>query len=277
MATPTQEEIRRNFEELQKLASQLRKDFSSYNLRPVADDATVVKDLLSSWQIELNEARESAESISGAFSDVLNQISKSNIGLKTARSSYNRIARLADEIADHQLKKNKLTQDEIQSISDKLSQEQRILKNNISNLRVQKAELEQAKRRGSLTAAQEKELEKVKIALQESEEVAAGQNKQFETLVTLLKDVEKETDVFNSKLGFLGNTLDGVVGTFEKMGFGGLSKTLGLDEAKKKMAEVAQVQADITNLGNELANLNKDNLSDAQIRAGFGGKELKEK
>ena len=90
-------------------------------------------------------------------------------------------------------------------------------------------------------------------------------------------DVLSKTDVFNSKLGFLGNTLDGVVGTFEKMGFGGLSKTLGLDEAKKKMAEVAQVQADITNLGNELANLNKDNLSDAQIRAGFGGKELKEK
>ena len=44
------EELQKNFEKLQRLANQLGKDFSSFNLRAITDDAETIKELLSAWQ-----------------------------------------------------------------------------------------------------------------------------------------------------------------------------------------------------------------------------------
>ena len=52
------EDIRKNFERLQKLADQLKKDFSKLNLKPVAEDAATVREILSSWQKEAYETED---------------------------------------------------------------------------------------------------------------------------------------------------------------------------------------------------------------------------
>jgi len=271
------EDIRKNFERLQKLADQLGKDFSSLNLRPVAQDAAQVRELLAAWQRELNDIEASAESIAASFRDVVNLVSSQNIGLQTASKSFRSIANISDQIADHQLKRTKLSKDELSSIEDKLNKEYKILERNISNLRIAKSELDQAKRRGNLTAQQEKQLTRINNALAESEILIAKQEGPFRDLLTNINLVNADIDRFNEKLGFTGHIAEGVVGAFEGLGLKGLSKTIGLEDAVGKMKEMAQFQADRQKAEEELYNLNQNNLSAAQLRAGFGGKELKEK
>lgn len=271
------EDIRKNFEKLQKLADQLGKNFSELNLRPVAEDAAKVRELLAAWQRELIDIEASAESVAASFREVVNSISTQNVGLQTANKSFRSIANLADEIADHQLKRTKLSKDELTSIEDKLNKEYKILERNISNLRIAKSELEQVKRRGKLTDKQESQLTRINNALAESEILVAKQEGPFRDLLTNINLVNADIDRFNEKLGFTGHVAEGVVSAFEGLGLKGLSKTIGLDDAVGKMKEMAQFQADLQKATEELNNLNKHRLSEDQLRAGFGGKELKEK
>jgi hypothetical protein len=277
MAAATPEELQKNFEKLQRLATQLHKDFSSFNLRAITDDADVVKELLSAWQIELNESRESLDSISASFRDVVQQISKSNIGLNTARSSFRKLSGLAEDISLHQAGINKLNKDDLQSIQSKISKEKKLLELNISTLNIRKAELETQKRQNNFSDAQQKDLDRVNEALAESASIVNENNTSYKDLLSNIKTIEHEQDVFNDKLGLSGHAIDGIGSALDKLGFGGLSKKLGLEDAKKKMDEIASIQSKQQLLTEEINNLNKKGLSTAQIKKGKGGEELKEK
>ena len=277
MAAATPEELQKNFENLQRLATQLGKDFSSFNLRAITDDADVVKELLSAWQIELNESRESLDSISASFRDVVQQISKSNIGLNAARSSFRKLSGLAEDISLHQAGINKLNKDDLQSIQSKISKEKKLLELNTSTLNIRKAELEAQKRQNNFSDAQQKDLDRVNEALAESASIVNENNTSYKDLLSNIKTIEHEQDVFNDKLGLSGHAIDGIGSALDKLGFGGLSKKLGLEDAKKKMDEIASVQSKQQLLTEEINNLNKKGLSTAQIKKGFGGKELLEK
>jgi hypothetical protein len=277
MAAATPEELQRNFEQLQRLANQLGKDFSSLNLRAVTEDADTVRELLSAWQTELNDSRESLDSISASFRDVVQQISKGNVGLNVARASFRKLAGLAEDISIHQAGINELNKKDLQSIQSKISKEKKILELNISNLKIRKAELEAEKRRNNLSIAGQKDLDRVNEAIAESTTIVNETNVAFQDLNSNIKAIEREQDVFNSKLGISGHLVEGIGGALDKLGLGGLSGKLGLDDAKKKMGEIASIQSKQQLLTEEINNLNAGGLSAAQIRAGFGGKELKEK
>jgi len=277
MAAATPEELRRNFEQLQRLATQLGKDFSSLNLRAVTEDADTVRELLSAWQTELNDSRESLDSISSSFRDVVQQISKSNVGLNAAKSSFRKLSGLAEDISLHQAGINKLNKDDLQSIQSKIAKEKKLLELNVSTLKIRKAELESQRRQNGLSAASQQDLDRVNEALAESTSIVNENNTAYKDLLSNIKALEREQDVFNDKLGLSGHAIDGMGSALDKLGFGGLSKKLGLEDAKKKMEEIASTQAKQQLLTEEINNLNRRGLSTAQIRAGFGGTELKEK
>jgi hypothetical protein len=277
MAAATPEELQKNFEKLQRLANQLGKDFSSLNLRAVTDDAATIKELLSAWQTELNDSRESLDSISSSFRDVVQQISKGNIGLNVAKASFRKLSGLAEDISLHQAGINELNKKDLQSIQGKISKEKKILELNISNLKIRKAELESQRRQNGLSEANQQDLNKVNEALAESTSIVNENNSAYKDLLTNIKAIEQEQDVFNSKLGVSGHLIEGMGEALDKLGFGGLSGQLGLDDAKKKMEEIASIQTQQQLLTEEINNLNTRGLSSAQIKAGFGGKELKEK
>jgi len=274
-ATP--EELNKNFEKLQRLASQLSKDFSSLNLRNISEDAATVKELLAAWQTELDESRDNIDSVSASFKDVVQQISKSNIGLNVARSSFSKLSRLAEEISFHQAGINKLNLKDLQSISNKIEKEQKLLAINDSTLKIRKAELLFQQRQKPLTDSQLKELKRINEAIAESANIVNGSNSAYQDLQTTIASITEEQNVFNSKLGISGHLMDGLGSAFTKLGFGGLSGQLGFDDAKKKMDEIASIQSKQQLLAEEVGNLNRKNLSVTQIRAGFGGKELLEK
>ena len=53
MATPTPEELQKQFEKLQRLALTLGKDLNNFNLGPLAQDAALVEELVEKWNDEL--------------------------------------------------------------------------------------------------------------------------------------------------------------------------------------------------------------------------------
>ena len=271
------EELQKNFEKLQRLANQLNKDFSSLNLRAITDDAETIKELLSAWQTELNDSRESLDSISSSFRDVVQQISKSNIGLNVTKASFRKLTGLAEDISLHQAGINKLNKDDLQSIQSKITKEKKLLELNISTLKIRKKELETQRRQNPLSESIKKDLNRVNEALAESTSIVDETNSAYKDLLINIKTIEREQDVFNGKLGLSGHLVEGMGGALDKLGFEGLSGKLGLDDAKKKMEEIASVQTKQQLLTEEINNLNAGGLSSAQIRAGFGGKELKEK
>jgi len=271
------EDLQKNFEKLQRLANQLNKDFSSFNLRAITDDAETVKELLSIWQTELNDSRESLDSISSSFRDVVQQISKSNIGLNVTKASFRKLTGLAEDISLHQAGINKLNKDDLQSIQSKIAKEKKLLELNISTLKIRKAELESQRRQNPQSEEIKKNLNKVNEALAESTSIIDESNSAYKDLLINIKTIEREQDVFNGKLGLSSHLVEGIGGTLDKLGLEGLSGKLGLDDAKKKMEEIASVQTKQQLLTEEINNLNARGLSSAQIKAGFGGKELKEK
>ena len=272
------EDIRKNFERLQKLADQLKKDFSKLNLKPVAEDAATVREILSAWQKEAYETEQALNSIAASFRDVVNSISTQNIGLQTANKSFRSIANLADEIAEHQLKRNKLSKDELSSIEDKLNKEYQIVQRNISNLKISKSELDQAKRRGALTEKQEAQLKRINTALAESETLITNQEGPFKDLLVNINLAKADIDRFNEKLGLTGHAAQGIVNTFEGLGLKGLSKTIGLDDALGKMKEMAQFQADREKLKNEVKLLSqiKNRTAEEEDQLRIKKQQLKE-
>jgi len=221
MATPTPEEIQKNFEKIQRLAIQLGKDFSSLNLRAVTEDAATVKELLSSWQTELNDSKDSLDSISSSFKDVVQQISKGNIGLNTATSSFRKLTSLAEDISFHQSGINKLNKKDLESIQSKILKEKKILELNLSTLKIKKKELEYEKLQGPFSEAKIKELNRVNDAIGESLGIIDGQNQSYLDLLTNIKAIGDEQDDVNKKLGLSGNLINSLGNGLEKLGFGG--------------------------------------------------------
>jgi hypothetical protein len=61
--------------------------------------------------------------------------------------------------------------------------------------------------------------------------------------------IKKEQEIIKS-LGLSGAAIEGIRGALDKLGMGGLSKTLGLDEAQQKMRDIAE---EVTNGGTQAA------------------------
>ena len=69
--------------------------------------------------------------------------------------------------------------------------------------------------------------------------VIKGQDKNYEKLKEQLKAAKKEAENMRKALGLSGAAIDGIGKAFNKLGLGGLTSIMGLDEAKEKMADVA--------------------------------------
>jgi len=92
------------------------------------------------------------------------------------------------------------------------------------------------------------------------------------------KRIELEKDS-NKEMGLAGASIEGLDKALGKLGFNSLSQMLGISDAKNEMQDLAdrivkgkQKEKDAQA---EIDLKNKKNLTSAQLRAGFGGKELK--
>jgi len=75
----------------------------------------------------------------------------------------------------------------------------------------------------------------------------------YKQIANTLKVITTQQKNLKNATGLTGAAVDGVGKAFSKLGLGGLSSAMGLDDAKKKMEEVAK---DVTDSGNKVAGLN---------------------
>lgn len=109
-------------------------------------------------------------------------------------------------------------------------------------------------------------------------------NKQYQDLVNINQSYTEELtnqirilDEVDKEIGLLGGALGGIGILMKNLGLTSISKPINdaIENTKKYKIQQKTTQNDIKLTQQQINQLNTRNLSDAQIRAGFGGKELK--
>jgi hypothetical protein len=238
------QDINAEFQRLQQLATSLRKDFSSFNLRPVAEDASLISELLAKWEDELEAISRSSSDIATSFRNVVQEISKTNIGINGVKKSFNSLTDVARQLSYQQQGINKLTIDQIQKLKQKAEQEKVNLTIQKAVLETQKTQLIASNRSGNLSIAQaqqnRREIELINRALRDSNSIINTTSENYKDLLIQLDAAEDKQKRVNEALGLGGNAIKGIETVLNKMGLGGLSKAMGLDEVKLKMQEIAE-------------------------------------
>lgn len=246
------EEAKKNFEKLQKLATSLRKDLSGLNLGDTVKDAETVKELLNGWNREFQDSLASIDSIGASFQQTVSEISKGNVGINQTKKSFNKLTSLASDLVNHTRGYNKLSVKQLESITSQAQQEKIRLETTLDTLKSEKASLIESRKQGNQTRESLDKIKQINSAIAEAEGLIKNENTAYEDLLTNAKDLAEKQGKVNDAMGLGGNALEGMASAMNKMGMGGLSEMLGLDEAKKKMEEMAD---ELTNGGETAATM----------------------
>jgi hypothetical protein len=239
-----------NIDDINKQIGDLRKQLGQNPLSLFDQkDLEKAKLALSGLRNELREMNSDLNYIAQSFKDSVAELSKQNAQLTIARNSLKGISNIARDLVDY--RKGEVD----------LSEKQ--LKNLQRQAKLKFEDLQSTLRSGKLTAAQADE---VKDTLS-----------QQETFNTVLNRTIELQDQVNKEIGLMGVGLEGAGKFLEKLGFVGISKPItdAIQATKRARFEYKLNQDAIQDIGKEMAALNRRNLSDLQIRYGFGGKELK--
>jgi len=286
------QDINAEFARLQQLASALRKDFSSFNLNPVAEDASLISELLAKWEDEMEAISRSSTDIAASFKSVVQEISKTNVGINGVKKSFNSLTDIARQLSYQQQGSNKLTLEQIQKLKTKAEQERTNLAIQKQVLETQKQQLIAENQSSSISLAQKrknrKEIETINSALRDSQSIIDATDQNYQDLITQLDLAEAQQIRVNEALGLGGNAIRGMETALNKMGLGGLAKSLGLDEVHKKMQTIAEdieksggdtskfsnkfkvLKGGVGEMGNQL----KKSLSDPLVVIGFLVKQI---
>jgi len=244
MANPTPQDLNDQFQKLQRLATALGKNLSSFNLRPVAEDAAVVAELLGKWDQELNDITSSANDIATSFQSFVQQITKGNIALQGSKKLFNGLTSVAQEIGYHQQGINKLTSKDLANLEQKYKKAKEDASLNKTLAEQRKAELVAENQLQNVSLEQKrknrKEIADLNAAISEATSIIDDTNTAYNDLGNTISRVKKEQEDVNELMGLGGAAVEGTEAALEKIGLGGLSEKLGLKEVKKKMEENAE-------------------------------------
>jgi hypothetical protein len=247
MATPTPEELNKQFEKLQRLAITLGKNISSFNLRPVAEDAALVGELIEKWGDELDDSLSSVNDLASGFQSVVQEISKGNVGLTSTKKTFNSLTSIAQQLAYDQLGINKLSEKELQTLSKKSQQAKQDAKTSNDILALRKSDLIAENTSNAISLEQKKknraEIAQINGAMVDNKSIIEEQSQAYKDLNTAIRSRLELEEKIGKTMGIAGAAVDGVETALDKMGLGGLGKALGLDAVKDKMKEIAEETA----------------------------------
>jgi hypothetical protein len=275
MAAPTPEELNKQFEKLQRLATTLGKNLGNFNLRPVAEDAALVGEIIEKWGKELDESLASVNDLSSGFQSVVQEISQGNIGLAATKKTFNSLTSIAQQLAYDQTGINKLSEKELQILLKK-SQQARVdaAANNII-LAQRKNALIAENTSDAVSLEQKKknraEIAKIAGAIADNLSIENRQSQTYKDLEISLRSRLELEEKIGKTMGIGGAAVDGIATALDKIGLGGLGKALGLDEVKAKMKEVAEEAAKSTTYTGGFA----DKMNIVTAGAKEAGKQLK--
>jgi len=247
MAAPTIDDLKKQIEDLKKVYKQLTG-------KPVTivDTSTIrgIQDAQDAIRV-LTDAIDTASDRAARFSDgfasiqeeiqgVVRELDKSNTAQKLATKALKGTQDIVQKLKYDQQDLGKLTLKELEKYKEKLKQQETEAKHQAQQL-INTNQLNYA------TDAVFELAVKRKIAAgkinEEEAAIIRGQREGF-TVYKRTNDllevrIQKEKDI-NKLMGLGGAAIEGIDKALEEIGFGGLSKALGIEEIKERMKEVAE-------------------------------------
>ena len=237
MATP--QEIQRLLDQLNSTYRELGETnpFANYDTSNITDAVTEAQRLQAALRGAQQALRDASntdlDGLVGAFKAIVGELSKSNTALNNTNKTFRGLTSLAQRLRDDQAGINKLSEKELVNIQAKIKSRQKELKDNEDALRIKINELQREEASQDLIDKYIDSLNVVKAERREEDSLTKSLLKTAEERLKTEKEVAKA-------LGLSGAAIEGIQGVLNKLGMGGLSKTLGLDEAQQKMREIAE-------------------------------------
>jgi len=216
-------------------------------------DIEAAKTFVNGLNAEFREMHGNLDYVLQSFTDSVNELSKQNAYLNSAKKSLSSISDISRKVLEYRKGDSQLSEKQ--------------LKNLQKQAKARFDELQLLARKGNLTKENREELI---AALQEQEK--------FEASIQQTIDAQKQV---NKQMGLFGGLIGGAGKALEKMGFTNISKSIsdGIEKTKQARLQTELNNKALEETQSEIDAIKKKNgyiLSDAQLRAGFGGKELKD-
>jgi hypothetical protein len=207
-------------------------NFDTSSMSDATKEAQKLNDALAGAQQRLLAMDNDLDGLVGAFKAVVGEVSKSNKALNDTTKSFRSLTSLATKLRNDQVGIEQLSRKDLVSIKAKIEAQQRELADNRDLLRNKISQLQQEEASQALIDKHIDALNTVNGELEEQDSLTKS------LLATAQKRLEVE-DKIDDALGLGGNLVKGIGGALDKLGMGGLSKQLGLEDAQNKMRDVA--------------------------------------
>jgi len=206
------EELSKQYENLTKKAS----PFQGFN-----GDINAANTAIEQMIDLIGQANARASDIALGFKNAVEEIRKSNEGLKGAGRGFDNLAKLAQKLSLHQEGINNLNKSDLELLQQKAEEEK-------SNLE-QSLALIQNKLDSEVLSG--KELEKTEAAQQEILGLLSGESTTYSDLIAKIQEATQETKNLDEATGLVGASVDGIDEGLKKAGFGKLAERLNLKGA----------------------------------------------
>jgi hypothetical protein len=216
------------------------KNFDASAFTDVNDAINILNQGLVTAKKKLQDLSGDVRELVGSFKAIVGEITNTNVGVTSTVKSFNKLTSIASKIQSDQLGINKLRAKELQTLEKQITEEKESLETSKEILKSKLQELYAKKRTEELTAKEVIELEKTKAAYRGIVGSLEDQDSAMNSLNAKLQQRIAQEEQIEKIEGLGGAAVEGTSAALEKLGFGGLSKRLGLDEVKKKMRETAE-------------------------------------
>ena len=317
MALSPQEaaELRKQLQEIERLSRLLNKNIDTTSLQDLERQSGNIRAIFANLTDEFEDLTgEIGYAVTG-FKRLVQEITNSNVGIKETTKSFNKLSSIAERIQSYQKGYSDLTSKDLKKLREQFNIEKQRLSNVKSiledkkllleaekqNLTIQKsaaiaaARAAQARndRQGFLAADRQArslinqigkintEYDKSSAAIAANTALLAEQDINLKGLEQSIGRTNDELKQQEKLLGLSGAVVGGLQKSLEKLGFEGLSRQLGIDEAQDKMKSLSRTiienKQKENNLQSDINKANTQNLSADERRQGLGGDILKQK
>ena len=230
--------------------NRLRAELGRRPLRPFDQaDLERAKATLTGIRAEVREMSSDLDYVSKSLKDSVNELANQKAYLSDAKKAFSSISSISEKILDYRRGETTLSERQLKDLQ--------------TQGRKRYEQLELIKDVGNLS--QENRLEVI-AALRDQDKF----NDSVERTIKHQKDVNKE-------IGLVGQGIGGIAKAASKLGFGDLSQPLteAIDKTKNARLQMKLNGDQITEVNKQITAQNSGQLSAAQMRAGFGGRALK--
>ena len=212
---------KKRLEEMQRLLDEIGKVYSSLNEKsPFGKDAKnlenstnqvkQLEDALIGVNQRVSIFNSSLNDAFTSFKGIVQEIKKSDNGVKGTVKSFNQFSDVAQKVRDHQEGISILSVKQIQKEQEKLKSTTANLQANISLLEQQKAQIQEGKKYNELSNKEKSNLTSINEALQANRQVLVGTNTEYNLINSALKEQEKSEKKIQKDLGVTGGVLKGI-------------------------------------------------------------------